>query len=379
MKSKLTLLTALAAATVLAAPALAQKSKDTLRIGFYQPVRLVDTYFQPGPEASLVTRMVFDNIVSYDPVKRKFVSQIAKSWKRLDPLTMEFTIRDDIKWHDGQPLTMDDIEYTYSFAMNPKVRYRFKATRVNWIDKFVRIDDKRFQVKSKQPMAVMMAKMTSFPAIYPKHVHGKLSIKDKNKFGKAAVGTGPYKAIKYNPSVGVRLVRNKNFVHGNAGKPAGTINNVFVRPIPDEQAQLAELLTGNIDLMYNMDKDNALELEKNPRFKVDVQDSVSFSYIMFDVKGRSGKTYFTDPKVRRAFLHGIDRKNLRNLVHPRITRVLDTVCHPWVQGCNSSVKAPEYNPTLAKRLLKEAGFPDNVSMPIVTWGEAADTAEAVAG
>ena len=252
MKSKLTLLTALAAATVLAAPALAQKSKDTLRIGFYQPVRLVDTYFQPGPEASLVTRMVFDNIVSYDPVKRKFVSQIAKSWKRLDPLTMEFTIRDDIKWHDGQPLTMDDIEYTYSFAMNPKVRYRFKATRVNWIDKFVRIDDKRFQVKSKQPMAVMMAKMTSFPAIYPKHVHGKLSIKDKNKFGKAAVGTGPYKAIKYNPSVGVRLVRNKNFVHGNAGKPAGTINNVFVRPIPDEQAQLAELLTGNIDLMYNM-------------------------------------------------------------------------------------------------------------------------------
>ena len=114
--------------TVIAMPASAQKSKDTLRVGFYQPVRLVDAFFQPGPEASLAYRMVFDTLVNYDAVKRKYVSGLVESWKRISPTTMEFKLKKGLKWSDGAPLTMDDVEYTYGFAMDPKVKYRFKAT-----------------------------------------------------------------------------------------------------------------------------------------------------------------------------------------------------------------------------------------------------------
>lgn len=376
---KTVILAAVAAAVAFTGtPALAQKSKDTLRIGFYQPVRLIDPVYQPGPEASLVTRMVFDNLVRYDAVKRKYVSGIAASWKRIDPLTMEFKIRTDVKWHDGQPLTMDDIEYTYQWTMNPKVRFRFKATRVNWIAGFQRVDDTTFRLKSKIPMAVMLAKMTNWPSIFPKHVHGKFSLAEKNKFGKNPVGSGPYRATSYNPSVGINLVKSDNYNNANVGKPAGSVSKVFVRPIPDEQTQIANLLTGNIDLMYNMDKEAAIQLAKNPKFKVDVQDSVSFSYIMFDSKGRSGKTWFTDQKVRLAILQSIDRKNLRELVHPAIKRELATVCHPWVEGCNSSLPSPKYDPEAAKPVLAAAGL-IGASLPIVTWGEAGATAEAVAG
>ncbi|MDA0238655.1 MAG: ABC transporter substrate-binding protein [Proteobacteria bacterium] len=323
--------------------------------------------------------MVFDTLVTYDATKREFTPGLAASWKRIDPLTMEFKIRDGVTWHDGQPFTMDDVEYTYNFTMDPKVRYRFKATRINWIAGFQRVDDKTFRIKSKVPMAVMLAKMTNWPAIFPKHIHGKLAADKKNTFGRNAVGTGPYRATSYDPSTGINLVLNKNYSHANAGKPAGNIGKAFIRPIPSEQTQIAELLTDNIDLMYNMDKDSALQIAQNPAFNVEVQDSVSFSYIMFDAKGRSGNMAFTDPKVRRAFLHAINRKDLRHLIHPAIKRELSTVCHPWVQGCASSVNPPAYNPDLAKKMLQEAGFDFNTPMPIVTWGEARATAEAVAG
>jgi len=364
-------------AFALAAPAMAQKSKDTLRVGFYQPVRLIDSYFQPGPENSLVTRMVFDFLITYDPTNRKYLPGIAESWKRIDAKTMEFKLNMGLKWSDGTPVTMDDVEYTYKFAMDPKVKYRFKATRINWIKNFQRVDDQTFRINATVPMAVMLAKMTNFPSIYPKHIHGKLA--KKNAFGQKAIGSGPFKVAAFEPGKSVTLVKNSSYKHIAFGKPEAQLNRVQIFPRPDEQSQVASLLTGQQDLMYNMDKDTALELANHPDIRVNVQDSVSFSYMMFDVKGRSGFKHFANPKVRRALMHAVNRKELRSLVHPAIKRELGTVCHPWVQNCNWTVEPPKYDPALAKRMLAEAGLGDGFEIPILTWGEARSTAEAVAG
>ncbi|MDA0238654.1 MAG: ABC transporter substrate-binding protein [Proteobacteria bacterium] len=379
MRNYKTWLLGAAAALLVTTPGFAQKSKDTLRVGFYQPLQLIDAFFAASPESSLAYKMVFDTLVNYDATKREYVPGLAASWKRIDPLTMEFKLRKGVKWHDGQPLTMDDVEYTYGFMTNPKVRYRFKATRISWIDKFIRVDDETFRIKSKRPQAVMLADMTLFPSIYPKHIHDKIPLTDKASFGKNPIGTGPYKAVSINPSTGAKLVKNEDFKHGTAGKPAGIIKNVFIRPIPSEQTQIAEMLTGNLDLMYNMDKETALQMAGNPSFKVDVQDSVSFAFMMFDSKGRSPNKAFVNPKVRRAFMHAVNRKALRAFVHPEIKRTLDTVCHPWVNGCESSVPSPEYDPAKAKKMLQEAGYDFSQPLSITTWGEAKLTAEAVAG
>ena len=357
-------------AAAVAMPAAAQKSKDTLRVGFYQPVRLIDSYFQPGPENSLVTRSVFDFLITYDPTNRKYLPGLAESWKRISPTTMEFKLKKGITWSDGTPFTMDDVEYTYKFAMDPKVKYRFKATRINWIKNFQRVDDQTFRINATKPMAVMLAKMTSFPAVYPKHIHGKLA--KKNEFGLKAVGTGPFKVAAFEPGKSVILVKNSAYKHIAFGKPQAQLNRVQIFPRPDEQSQVASLLTGGQDLMYNMDKDQALELATHPDIRVNVQDSVSFSYMMFDVKGRSGFKHFGNPKVRRALMHAVNRADLRKLVHPAIKRELGTVCHPWVEP-------PKYDPALAKRLLAEAGLANGFTIPILTWGEARATAEAVAG
>src|SRR5262249_28396203 len=150
------------------------KAKDTIRVGFYEPVRLVDHFYEAGPEGVVAGRMVFDNLVNFDATKKEYVSGVASAWKQIDDKTMEFTIRDDIKFTDGEKLTIDDVKYSFDFMMDPKAKYRFQDTRIGWLGEWEKVDAHTLRLRGKEPMAVMLGKLTAFPPIVPQHVHAKL-------------------------------------------------------------------------------------------------------------------------------------------------------------------------------------------------------------
>lgn len=366
-------------ALAVAMPAVAQKSKDTMRIAFYQPVRLVDTYYEGGPEGTVANRMVFDNLVNFDEAKKDYVAGVAESWKQIDPRTVEFKMRSDIKWSDGQPMTMDDMEYTFQFMMDPTAKYRFQDTRIGWFDKFERVDATTFRLKAKEPMAIMLAKLTQFPTVLPKHIHTKLE--KREFFGNKPVGSGPYVVKSIDDQTGITLERYEGYKHGNVGKPAALVKHLKIEPVHDAQTQTARMIRGDQDIMYSIDRDLAENFAKNPAFQVHVADSISFNFLKLDVKGRSGNNIFTDKRMRQAVMHAIDRNNLRGLLHPAVAKLpsLETVCSPMLKYCDSSVKVPEYDPAKAKKLMAEAGYGNGFDMPILTWGEGRDAAEAVAG
>jgi peptide/nickel transport system substrate-binding protein len=374
--------TAGAAALIIAAavqPALAQKAKDTIRIGFYEPVRLIDEFYEAGPEGTVAARMVFDNLVNFDATKKEYVSGVASSWKQVDPRTMEFKIREDIKFTDGQPLTIDDVMYSFQFMMDPKAKYRFQDTRIGWLESYEKVDDHTLRLRGKEPMAVMLGKLTSFPPIVPQHVHAKLA--NWSIFGQHPVGSGPYTATEVNDQTGITLVRNPDYKHGNPGKPAGQIGTIRIAPVPEAQTQVARLLRGEQDLMHRVDRDVAENFAKNPEFQVHAEDSVSFNFIMFDAKARSGVKYFQDKRVRQALMHAVDMSQIVKLAHPDVAKLgpLPSVCSPLLPFCAADAKYPEYDPEKAKKLLAEAGYPDGFDIPILTWGEGKEAAEAVAG
>lgn len=366
-------------ALAIATPALAQKSNDTMRLAFYQPVRLVDTYYEGGPEGTVANRMVFDNLVNFDEAKKDYVAGVASSWKQVDPTTMEFKMTPGVTFSDGQPMTMDDIEYTFQFMMDPTAKYRFQDTRIGWFDKFEKVDATTFRLKAKEPMAIMLAKLTQFPTVLPKHIHSKLE--KREFFGNKPIGTGPYVVTSIDDQTGITLQRFDGYKHGNVGKPAGLVKTLKIAPVYDAQTQTARMLRGEQDIMYSIDRDLAENFSKNPTFQVHVSDSISFNFLKLDVKGRSGNKIFTDKRMRQAVMHAIDRSNLRGLLHPAVAKLpsLDTVCSPMLKYCDSSVKVPDYDPAKAKKLMTEAGFPNGFNMPILTWGEGRDAAEAVAG
>ena len=371
------LVAAATAAVLTGGPAPAQKSADTLRVGFYDPIPGVDLIYDPKTETTFTSRAVFDTLISYDEKTKEFEPLLAKSWSRPDATTYEFKLRDDVKFHDGSPLDADDVVYTLNWLADPKVKFRIK-TRFLWIDKAEKIDRYTVRVTTKGPRAVALARFAVSVPILPSDAHG--AMKNKAAFGKKPVGTGPYKVVSYDPNSGVRMARNPDYRHGVPSKPAGRIENVHILPIPDIQTQVAQLVTGGIDMIHNVPKDQADNLSQDPRLAMTVSNGILYRYIAFDALGRSGIDDLKDARVRRALVHAIDRDSIRRNIFAGgdAVRKMDSICKPLQIGCAFDRKPPAYDPAAAKRLLAEAGK-TGLELEITTLPESRKVAEAVAG
>jgi peptide/nickel transport system substrate-binding protein len=249
---------AAAALIALSSFAHADKAHDTLRFAVDQPIRLLDGYLTPNPEADLVDRAIYDTLVGYDVATRTYHGQLAESWKQIDDKTMEFKLRHGVKFHDGIEMTADDVIYSFQYGMDPNVNFLFKDSRFGWIDHVDKVDDYTIRVTAKQPTAIMLARLWSAPEILPKHIHAQLA--DKSTFGLHPVGTGPYKVQSYEPASGtIVLVKNPDYNWGGY-EPAGKIGRVEVSTIPDAQTRMAKMMVGDLDLIFNVDYTQAKDM-----------------------------------------------------------------------------------------------------------------------
>ena len=373
------LISTAAVALMASAPAMAQKSKDTLRFGLYQPIKALDRIFVPHPETNLTAPAVYDALIFYDAEKRVFKPHLAKSWKRIDKLTLELKLRDDVKFHDGTDFDADDVVYMFNFVTDPKVNFRFKGTRFGWVKSVEKIDRYTVRIKSKAVYAPVLSRLSGSPPMYPSEYHGSLKV--KSTFGRKPVGTGPYKVTMVDPNKGMTFVLNKNYKL-SASKPAGKIGTLKAVPIPDAQTQVAQLMSGGIEIMYNVPKDQARNLASNPALSISVTPTVSFVYLLLDAADRSKIGHFKNKLVRQAIFTGINRNALKKALVPDQLQgepLQKAICHSWHLGCVTSVEPPAYDLAKAKKMLAEAGLGKGFDLEITTWGASKLTAEAVAG
>lgn len=361
-------------------PAAAQKSKDTLRVAGLQPVRVVDAVFDPNPQTNLLDRMVFDTLVYYDVEARKVVPLLAESYTRVDPLTIEYKLRKGLKFHNGMPVTADDVVYTFDFVKDPKVNFRFKGTRYGVYSKAVKVDDHTVRISTKATYAPFESRIMSLP-IFPKAVHSKLE--DRSKFGLKPIGTGPYMATQVDATAGVVLEKNPNFkLAAKGSKSPAKIGRIEFKTIANKQTQIARLIAGEQDMVYQISKDQAENLAKMPNLQVTIGSTIQFIYFMVDAADRSKIGIFKDKRVREALMHAIDRRGLAKALVPEPVAsepLQISMCHEWHTGCKATKSPPAYDPARAKALLKEAGVDPNFSLALTTWGPSRPTAEAVAG
>ncbi len=360
-----------------ATPTAAQKSKNTVRTTFGQPISLVDQiHGAGGPASSVFYKVVFDSLVRYDWINGVYRPALAKSWKRLSPTTLELKLRDDIKFHDGSKFDADDVVYWIGYLIKPKYKFRF-ASSYSWIKTIEKVDAHTVRLISKKPFQPAMSRLENIP-IYPSDVHSQTML----DFGKKPVGTGAYKVIQVDSSKGLIMVRNKDYKLGNKWWPGGKIDRVEIKPIPDKLTQQARMMVGDQDLMWDVPADQAQGLSVNPKFKLTVVDSLNFSYFQFDALDRGKTGLFKDQRVRRAVAHAIDRAAIQKALTPKEAHsfaVPSGMCHKLIRGCGYTVKPPAFDPAKAKRLLTEAGYPKGFDLQLNTWGSSKNIAEAVAG
>lgn len=365
-------------AIALAAPAMAQKSKDTVRIAFSDPIEPADMYFFAKPEQGVMTRSVYDGLIHFDDINGKFMPLLAKSWKWVDTTTLEMDIRDDVKFHNGKKFSVDDVMYTLNWAIDPKSNHQ-QTRAVEWIKSVEKLSATKIRIHAKAPDAVALLRLAKTVWIYDADLHGKLA--DKRDYGrKSPNGTGPYKITSFSENEGITGERVDGYNIGGYWKQASNIKRIQALAIPDDQARVAHLLTDRIDILKETSPDQTKELVKDPRFTSTALNGMNFTYFMLDATGRAGVEALKDVRVRKALFMAVNRNELAKNLLPPGTQLIDALCFKFMTACGYTTQPPAYDPEGAKKLLAEAGYPNGFEIAITDYmPETAATAVKVSG
>ena len=182
------------------------------------------------------------------------------------------------------------------------------------------------------------------------------------------VGTGPYKVASYTKGQELVLAANADYFDGP--KARASIGTLTIRTITDIQTQVAEMLGGGLDFIWNLPKDQAESLAGNPDLQVKYGGTARFTMLSFDVVGRSGDTPIKNVKVRQAIAHAIDRETIAKHLIGGTSRVPVSHCHPDQFLCTQEVSKYPYDPAKAKALLAEAGYADGFKVTMIAGGTA---------
>ena len=289
------------------------------------------------------------------------VPSLAESYKAVNDTTWRFTLRKNVKFHNGEPFNAQ----AAAFSVNRITDKGYKTQRASYIQKIKGaqvVDDYTIDVITDGIDAVLPAQMTQLVMVPPK------AAKEKS-FGVNPVGTGPYKFVRWDRGREIVLTANEDYWRE---KPS--INAFTVRVIPDAQTQLSALQAGEIDLVLDLLPEQA---KLTPKF-ISVP-ATEFSYIQFNTYMKE----LADPRVRVALNLAIDKTTLAKAIYQGHGRPMDAQhLSKGMLGYNADLKPYPYDPKRARELLKAAGYPNGFAVtlnaPIGRYLKGEETAEFVA-
>ena len=358
-------------------PAFAQKEKDTLRIALNEFVPVISPYDLTLNELSRVYKQVYRSLLSYDEHTGQWVPELAKSWKRIDSKTIEFELRDDVTFHSGNKFTADDVVYIVDYVTSPESKIPGKA-RYAWYKGAEKIGPYTVRITSKEDYGIALEAIAYELYILDSKIHKALA--DKSTYGRvSASSAGHYKVVSMDPRRGALLERFEDF-KGDPKYHRAPIKYIQLVPIPERQTQIAQLITGGVDVLRNVDPDVAVNLARNPDLTVSRLNSGDFIYLLLDAVGRSGVEPMKDVRVRRAIAMGIDRETIgKTLVAGgEAEKPMDAICYATTVACSWTKKPPAYDLVGARKLLAEAGYPNGFNAPFYVHSPIKQVGEAIA-
>lgn len=259
---------------------------------------------------------------------------------------LRFTLKKDIRWTDGAPLTARDVEFTYKLMVDPKTPTAYAEDYLA-VKEFKRTGEYTFEARYDKPFA--RALVTWAHAILPRHL---LEGQDllKTPLARKPVGAGPYMLKEWTAGNRLVLVPNPDYFEGRA-----YIDEVVIRIIPDQSTQFMELKSGNLDIINLSPQQFLLQTEDQDW----ARDYRKFQYVTsgYTFLGYNLKSpLFSDVRVRQAMLHAIDKDEIVRGVLLGLGQAANGPYKPGTWAFNDAVPANEFDPAKARRLLAEAGW-----------------------
>lgn len=334
-----------------APPSQAGKKDDTLNIAWDQPVDNVDAYFNTNREGILIARLVWDNLIERDPDTFEYKPSLATSWRWVDDLTLEFELRQGVKFHNGEGFDADDVVYTLNFVSDPANKV-LNTSNVSWIKNAEKLGPYKVRIHLKAPFPAALEFISGPLPIYPHKYYAEVG---PQGMGRKPIGSGPYKVISVEPGKQIVFEKNAGYWEGSPrGKPQ--IGRIVQRTIPEKATQIAEILSGGLDWMWYVPPDQVDKLKTVPGMATSAGETMRVGYLYFDAAGRAGKSPLQDVRVRRAIAHAVNREEFTKVMFGGESKVLKAPCFPSQFGCYQEGPQYAFDLAKAKQLMAEAGY-----------------------
>jgi peptide/nickel transport system substrate-binding protein len=297
--------------------------------------------------SAAIPRVVYGNVLEgLVRIERdgKIAPALASEYKiSKDGKEYTFLLKKGVKFHDGKAFNAEDVKFTFERLMDPKTNIpNLKYYRD--IESVEVVDSHTVKFKLKNVNSMFLFNLARPDSII---IHRQTADRLKT----APVGTGPFKFVEW--VRGDRVILAKYEEYYRKGLPY--LDKVTFKFIGDPSAQIASLRAGDIDVIgYDVSPENALLLEKDPKFKV----LNGFTTTEVILSTNHTRKPFDDVRIRRAMAHAIDRSALMKGAMSGYGTPIGSHMDPGNPYYIDLTSAYPYNPEKAKQLLKEAGYPN---------------------
>jgi peptide/nickel transport system substrate-binding protein len=320
---------------------------DTIVVGMrFDAINPLDPGLPPN-DREAVLRNIFDALVGHTP-DGKVVPQLATSWRRVGPAVYDFTLRPGVKFQNGDPVTADDVVFTFQRVLTPGAISGSTSTRKDLLGPIVRVqklDDShvRFLYSAAFPEPLVLQSLVHFQIVPQKYVQ---QVGEAGFIAKP-VGAGAFRFVRGALNSEIVLERYDGYWAGPA-----KLRQVVFRMMPEPAARVAALLAGEVQVIQEVPPDLVDRLKASPNVQVKTAEGTRSYEIEFNTKAEP----FSDARVRQAVNYAINWDPiLRDIYHGYGTR-LATAFLPNGFGYDPALHPYPYDPAKARQLLNTAGY-----------------------
>ncbi|MEK9971056.1 MAG: ABC transporter substrate-binding protein [Ferrovibrio sp.] len=371
-------------AGLMAAPVWAQELKIGLSA---EPSALDPHYHNLGPNNQIATT-IFDSLVLQDE-SQKLVPGLAESWKPINETTWEFKLRKGVKFHDGSTFNAADVVFSINRPAKVPNSPSSMIIFTRSIAEMKVVDDFTMHFITKTAYPLLPTDLSRVAIMSSKAAKADVAegmTTEALSKGEGLVGTGPYKYVEWVRGNRLVLEANKSYWGGKS-----TWEKVIYRPMSNDAARVAALLSGDVDMIENPPPADLKKLRENPNVKISQAVSNRLIYIHLDsfseptttgIPDANGKNPLKDVRVRKALSMAINREAIASRIMEGLGQPTGDFLPSPMFGTRKDAKPEAYNPDAAKKLMAEAGYPNGFSITLGTPNDRyindAEIAQAVA-
>ena len=316
-------------------------------------------------EDAKVTNQIYDPLIAFEPGKTSLRPGLATDYG-VDGTTVSLTLREGVKFHNGEEFTADDWVATYRRFTDPDYEHypgKDYASAYgpyalgSWIKSVSKDGDYKATIELNDAYAPILPNL----AMFCSRVHSKKAIEELGTdLSSNPVGTGPFQFESWDTGNGrIRLSANGDY-WGETAK----VDEVVFTAIGQNSTRAQTLDTGDADIIDGLGAQASTIVENSSNAKLLSMPGINIGYLAFNMAKRKE---FQDKKVRQAISHAINTKAIVNTIFKGIASQASQPIPNSVMGYNENLDPYAYDPEKAQSLLEEAGYGDGFSFELATF------------